>query len=144
MVVGLVFFLIVLPGTKSRIQMSRIQTGMTVSEVLEIGRPWLLCRLKPLEPRPGARHMELRPRHVEVSETNETFTFTSEAELGQFVSNEMDKAPGRWVMVFGFVTMSSRRIYFSIEFGPDGRVVRKTEGGFAEEIRERPAAVDGS
>jgi hypothetical protein len=142
-VVGLVVLLVVLPGTKSRIKMSRIQTGMTVSEVLEIGQPWLICRLKSMEPRPGARSMELRPQRVEVPETKASFTFASVAELGQFVSKEMDKAPGRWIMVFGFITMSPQRIYFSIEFGPDGRVVRKAEGGFADATEDHPAEVDG-
>jgi hypothetical protein len=46
-------------------------------------------------------------------------------------------------MVFGFITMSPKRIYFSIEFGPDGRVVRKAEGGLATPIEDHPAEIDG-
>ena len=96
-----------------------------------------------MEPRPGERSMEIKSQRVDVTETKESLTFAGVAELGQFVSKEMDESPGRWVMVFGFITMSPKRIYFSVEFGPDGRVLRKAEGGLATSIEDHPAEFDG-
>jgi hypothetical protein len=35
----------------------------------------------------------------------------------------MKKLGGLWSLGIGYVTLSPRRIYFSVEFGSDGRVV---------------------
>ena len=110
----------VLPGTEARSKRERIEPGMTASQVLEVARGWFYANLTPLQEGEGASPLGLTPARTD-----------SELErVTRLVSEEMAKAPVGWKLTFGYITLSPRRAYFSVELDRNGRVVEVSDVTF--------------
>jgi hypothetical protein len=119
--------LAVLPGRQGRAVRDSVKPGMSVEEVVPLARGWLSCRAYAGPPEKRTVEIEVWPTRYgpPFSETHRDFA-TSD-EMARALRAEMGNQGGPWKMSFGYITMSPNRIYFDVEFSPDGRVTRVSE-----------------
>jgi hypothetical protein len=114
--------LAVLPGWQAKSIRNSIKAGMSVSEVVTLGRGWLFCRAHagPLDRR--TKDIELFHLGLTVQPAGTRRTFASIEEMARALTDEMATETAGWTMTLGYVTIGPNRIYFDVEFSPDGRV----------------------
>jgi hypothetical protein len=122
LMVGAIVLLAVLPGWHAKSIRNSIKPGMSVSEVVTLGRGWLFCvaHAGPLERRTKDIALFHLGFTVRPADTRRTFATTE--EMARALTDEMATETAGWTMTFGYITMSPNRIYFDVEFSPDGRV----------------------
>ena len=109
-------------SSQTPIRNRSVQRGITVAEVLEITRGCFVCSMSPTPPREGARSLRLSSREVVTLGDGGSQSVSGFEEAARVVSDEMARSPGSWSLLVGYITMSPRRMYFTVEFGVDGRV----------------------
>ena len=109
-------------GLQTRIRNWSVQPGMTVAEVLKITRGCLVCMMSPTPPREAARSMRLSLTEVVTLDGGGSQSVSGSEEAARVVNDEMARSAGSWSLRVGYITMSPRRMYFTVEFGADGRV----------------------
>ncbi len=115
---------LLLPGSQTRRIRSGLAPGMSVEEVTERANGWLYCRA--YADAAGTRVVDLLvwpSSYTEVgSETRHAFA--TRTEMARALAAEMRRHEVEWRMTFGYTTAVPRRIYFDVDFSPDGRVQR--------------------
>lgn len=127
-VVTLGVITLLLAGGKTRLVRSGISPGMSVEEVVEHARGWLSCRAYGAIQRTEFHVWETGYRAAGVGTGH---TFATRQEMARALAAELAGHRTNWRMTFGYTTVIPKRIYFDVEFSPDGRVtnVSKTRWG---------------
>jgi hypothetical protein len=112
----------VLPGWQAKSIRNSIKPGMSVAEVVSAGRGWLFCRAHAGPPDRRTKDINVFSTGFTVAPADARRTFASTEEMASALSAEMATETGGWTMTFGYITISPNRIYFDVEFSPDGRV----------------------
>lgn len=98
---------------------------MSVAEVFEGSRGYFVCTLTPKPKDSTAPKVQVFGLALVEGDKREAFSST--ADLGRALEERMKQKPGPWVASFGYITTIPRRTYFSVEFGPDARVLSVSE-----------------
>jgi hypothetical protein len=114
-------------GGKTALVRSGIAPGMPVEDVVEHTRGWLSCRAH-------AERGAIEAVEFQVGETGYTtvdvgteHTFATRQQMARALAAEFGRRHTNWRMTFGYLTIIPKRIYFDVEFSPDGRVTNVSE-----------------
>lgn len=116
----------ILPGWDAGAKRNAVRPGMTPSQVLVIAQGWLSCQASVNPASGNAKRLSLWPSRLMFA-SGEIIPTSGVEELGRALEDEMKRTQGPWTLSFGYLTIIPRRIYFTVEFGPDGRVARVGE-----------------
>jgi hypothetical protein len=96
-----------------------VQVGMSPAQVLEVAGDYFIAQAWPSGPGP---EVQMHVGRLGVNVDGQQHSFTSQAETGQFLEQQFRSSGRAWSVSFGYITLVPRRQYFTVEFGPDGRV----------------------
>ena len=82
--------------------------------IIEMTNVWII--------REAARSMRLSLTEVVTLDGGGSQSVSGSEEAARVVNDEMARSAGSWSLRVGYITMSPRRMYFTVEFGADGRV----------------------
>jgi hypothetical protein len=120
-------FAAVVPGTGARASRRAIQPGMTPSQVLVAAGGWFTSRARPDATADDNAALTVSRGRVVVAGTGDTVAEGELEVLGLAIEERMRAAPGPWTMRFGYITIAPTRLYFTVHFDEQGRVVRVGE-----------------
>ena len=126
----LALFVAIVPGWGARAKRNAVRPGMSASQVLDLCQGWFVSDVQ------GGTAES--PIHLTLPASASGFTLpggewvkaSNPVELGRRIEDEMKKTGRSWTLGFGYITLVPRRMYFSVEFGPDGRVMKVSDAAW--------------
>lgn len=116
--------ILLLAGGKTRLVRSGIGPGMPAEKVVEHARGWLSCRaygaIEPVE-------FQVWDTGYRAAGVGTEHTFATRQQMARALAAEFGGRHTNWRMTFGYSTITPKRIYFDVEFSPDGRVTKVSE-----------------
>ena len=116
-----------LAGSKTRLVRSTIAPGMSVEEVVGRAGGWLSCRASAHLGDKRVIEFEVWSTGYRAPGSEAKHTFSTRQEMAKALAAEVGQHHAEWRLTFGYITIIPKRIYFDVEFSPDGRVRRVSD-----------------
>jgi hypothetical protein len=122
-----------LAGGKTRLIRGGIAPGMTVEQVVDNARGWLICQAYGESPEGRPAEYRVWATGYRMLGAENEHTFATRQEMATALGAELG-GHSEWRMTFGYTTLIPKRIYFDVRFSPGGRVtiVSKTRWGLLD------------
>jgi len=120
--VGVLIAAGLLSGREARTARSRIHVGMTVQESVDAAGRWTFASAYAGPPDKRLASFTVFPTsYGPVGSVARRFD--SPRQMVEALAAEMKTLGSPWKITFGYVTMAPRRLYFDVEYSPDGKVL---------------------
>jgi hypothetical protein len=127
LLVAALALVVILPVWRIGVIRDTIAPDMAPEVVVERARGWLVCRAFAGPPDKPTVEFHVNTTSYGASSSSTGRTFSTSAEMARALAADMKPYGIAWTMTFGYTTNGPKRMYFDVEFSPDGRVKRISE-----------------